>query len=257
MKWIVNYSARSHVGLRRENNEDNLFANGVCLPVGVGNRPFSLDGVANVPSVFAVCDGMGGEQAGEIASLAAVETLHKSEEELRRAPPKQLDQAVQQYVLRAHQTIQTKMQGERSGTTLALVVFTTSGARCFNLGDSKIFLQQGNRFRQITHDHTVYADRLRMGQRPKGNERADRRLTRCIGIGEPKPVEAYPVISGNFRLLICSDGLSDMVVPQEISNILAAAPYAAAADRLVQAALDNGGRDNITVIVLDVKRRWF
>ena len=257
MKWAVNYSARSHVGLLRKNNEDNLFANGVRLPPNLGNRPFSLDGVTDVPSVFAVCDGMGGEAAGEIASLLAVETLHKIEGEFHCALPGQLDQVVRQYTRRTHQAIQTRMQGERSGTTLALVVFTASGAYCFNLGDSKIFFHHGRRFQQITHDHTVDADRLRMGLRPKEGERSDHRLTRCIGIGEPKPAEAYPVISGNFRLLICSDGLSDMVVPQEISNILAAFPYAAAADRLVQAALDNGGRDNITVIVLDVKRRWF
>lgn len=257
MKWIVNYSARSHVGLLRKNNEDNLFANGVRLSPDLGNRPFSLDGVTDVPSVFAVCDGMGGEESGEVASLMAVETLHKLEGELRCAPAGQLDQAVQQYTQRAHQAIQARMQGERSGTTLALAVFTASGAYCFNLGDSKIFFHQGKHFRQVTHDHTVDAERRRMGVQPQKGRRADRRLTRCIGIGEPKLAEAYPAISGNFRLLICSDGLSDMVAPHVISGILATASHTAAADQLIQAALDNGGRDNVTVIVLDVKRRWF
>ncbi len=256
MDWIVRYSARSHVGLRRENNEDNLFAEGVYLPPDLGNRPFSLDGVAGVPSVFAVCDGIGGEEEGETASLLAVETLCKSREALCRASPEQLDGAVQQYARRAHQAVHAKMHGVRSGATLALAVLTAHGVRCFNLGDSRIFLRQGKRFRQITHDHTVDAERLRMGLRPKEGERADFRLTRCIGIGEAKPVESYPVISGSSRLLICSDGLSDMVAPQEISDLLADSP-AAAADRLVQAALDGGGLDNITVIVLDVKRRWF
>ena len=105
MKWTITYSARSHLGLCRGNNEDNLFANGVILPSDLGNRSFSLDGVANGPAVFAVCDGMGGEEAGETASLLVAETLRGSAEELRCAPPRQLEEAVWQYVRQAHQAI--------------------------------------------------------------------------------------------------------------------------------------------------------
>lgn len=255
MKWTITYSARSHLGLCRGNNEDNLFANGVILPSDLGNRSFSLDGVANGPAVFAVCDGMGGEEAGETASLLVAETLRGSAEELRCAPPRQLDEAVWQYVRQAHQAIQLSAQDVRSGSTLALCVITTSGIHCFNLGDSRIYCLRRGHFWLVTNDHTVEGDRMCMGFHPRAGERADHRLTRCIGIGELRPVEAYPVIPGSCRLLICSDGLSGMVDNQEMEDILARQICPQAADLLLQSALKNGGHDNITAIVLDVERR--
>lgn len=255
MGWTITYSARSHVGLRRENNEDNLFANGVLLPPGSGNRPFSLDGVAGVPAVFAVCDGMGGEEAGERASLLSVTALQNSAEELCGASPKDLEEAVQQYTRRAHKAIQSEAQGTRSGTTLALAVLTASGIRCFNLGDSRIYCLRQGRFWQVTNDHTVETDLLRMGVSPRNDGQADHRLTRCIGIGDLKPVEAYPSISGSCRLVICSDGLSGMVDVGCMEEILKSTGCSAAADLLLQAALQNGGHDNVTAIVLNVEHQ--
>ena len=252
MKRKVIYSVRSHVGLRRANNEDNLFADGVILPQKAGNRPFSLDGVAGIPSIFAVCDGMGGEEAGEVASLAAMEALQAEKDTLYRTSPKELSQAVQKFAERAHRSIQAHTEGTRSGATLALAAVTASGALCFNLGDSRIYCMQAGHFRQVTYDHTVISDQLRRGIRPTEGAQPDRRLTRCIGIGTSQAVEAYPAIKGDFRLLICSDGLSGMVSDDKLASILfAAAQPSIAADKLVQAALEGGGQDNITAIVLD------
>lgn len=255
MKWTITYSARSHLGLCRGNNEDNLFVNGVILPSDLGNRSFSLDGVANGPAVFAVCDGMGGEEAGETASLLAVETLRGSAEELRHATPHQLEEAVRQYARQSHQAIQLSAQDARSGSTLALCVIRTSGIHCFNLGDSRIYCLRQGHFWQVTNDHTVEGDRIRMGFHPRAGERVDHRLTRCIGIGELRPVEAYPPIPGSCRLLICSDGLSCTVDHQEMKDILARQICPQATDLLLQSALKNGGHDNITAIVLDVERQ--
>lgn len=252
MKRKVTYSVRSHVGLRRVNNEDNLFADGVILPPGAGNRPFSLDGVAGIPSIFAVCDGMGGEEAGEVASLTAMETLQSRKKALYHTPPKELSRAIQEFAERAHSSIQDHTEGTRSGATLALAAFTASGAFCFNLGDSRIYCMQAGHFCQVTHDHTVIADQLRRGIRPMEGTQPDRRLTRCVGIGAPQAVESYPAIKGDFRLLICSDGLSGMVSGDKLASVLfAAAQPSMAADKLIQAALDGGGQDNITAIVLD------
>ena len=252
MKRKVIYSVRSHVGLRRVNNEDNLFADGVILPPEAGKRPFSLDGVAGIPSIFAVCDGMGGEEAGEVASLASMEALRAGKEALYHTSPKELPQAIQEFAEQAHRSIQAHTEGARSGTTLALAVFTTSGVLCFNLGDSRIYCMQAGYFRQVTYDHTVIADQLRRGIHPAEGTRPDRRLTRCIGIGAPHAVESYPAIKGDFRLLICSDGLSGMVSDDKLASILfAAAQPSMAADKLIQAALEGGGQDNITAIVLD------
>ena len=103
MKPAIIYAARSHVGRRRENNEDNLFADGVIRSLNSGNRPFSLDGVTEAPSVFAVSDGMGGEEAGETASFLTVQTLLTARDQIETAPSRQ---AVQAYVDRAHRAIQ-------------------------------------------------------------------------------------------------------------------------------------------------------
>lgn len=254
MRKTVRYAARSHVGLRRENNEDNLFAGAVILPPDAGNRPFSLEGVADVPCVFAVSDGMGGEEDGETASLLAMETLRAHRERLCSAPPRRLNRAVQRYVEEANRAVQAGTAGQRSGATLALVVVNPAGAFCFSLGDSRIYCWQGDRLRQITQDHTVDAERQRRGLPSGPGVRPDHRITRCLGAGELQPAEGYPAITGDFRLLICSDGLTDMVDRRALGAALAQAPHPAqAADRLVRTALAGGGRDNITALVLDAR----
>jgi len=252
MKRRVIYSARSHVGKRRENNEDNLFSDGIILPSDIGNRPFSLDGVTNAPSIFAVCDGMGGEESGEVASRLVMETLQAEAEQLCRTAPRQLPKAVQRFVERGHQAVQDRVEGARSGATLAIAAFTNTCVFCFNLGDSRIYCLQSGHFRRVTNDHTVAGDQLRRGLCPPEEVRRDCRLTRCIGIGLSQAAEAYPAIKGDCRLLICSDGLTDMVGDEELAKILFSLNQPSeAADSLIQAALRYGGRDNVTAIVLD------
>ncbi len=259
MKWTVNYAARSHLGLLRENNEDNLLADGVLLPPSLGSRAFSLDGTTSVPAVFAVCDGMGGEAAGETASRLTAETFAANRDALLAAAPSSLEAAVQSCVRQAHRAVGSSApSGRRSGSTLALAVLTCRGVRCFNLGDSRIFCSRRGRFWQVTHDHNVWADHLLAGIPPSADTRPDYRLTRCVGIGRPQPAESYPVIPGSCRLLLCSDGLTDMVAAQDISVILREADSpSTAADRLVQAALRNGGLDNVTVLAVEIRRSWF
>ena len=254
MRPTVVYAVRSHVGKQRENNEDNLFANGVVRPLNSGNRPFSLDGVAEAPSIFAVCDGMGGEEAGETASFLAVQTLLTDRGQIQKAPPQQMRQAVQAYADRVHKIIQEG--GKRSGATLALAVVSAESIFCFNLGDSRIYLWQADRLRQITNDHTAAVEGLRRGLPLSEQECSDFRLTRCVGIGSSRTVEAYPAFRLNGWLLLCSDGLTDLVDPQEMEQILRTAPQVSgAADGLVQAALRHGGGDNVTVIVAQIRRR--
>lgn len=259
MKWTVNYAARSHLGLQRDNNEDNLLADGVILPPSLGNCAFSLDGTAAVPAIFAVCDGLGGEAAGETASRLTVEALAADRDAFLSVAPQELEGVVQSCVRRAHMAVKASTPpGRRSGSTLALAVLTHRGVRCFNLGDSRIFCSRRERFWQVTHDHNVWADQLRMGIPPPADAQPDHRLTRCVGIGHPQLAESYPMISAGCRLLLCSDGLTDMVAPSDISLILReSASPAAAADRLLQAALQNGGQDNVTVLTVEIRRSWF
>jgi protein phosphatase len=255
----VEYSARSHVGKVRENNEDNLYVDGIILASDVRERPFTIDGITNLPTIFAVCDGMGGEDDGEIASLLAVQTLLNYERKIKTARPKQLNETIQSYVDEISESIrsETDKSGKRTGTTLALVVVAKNGLFCFNIGDSRIYCYQKAELKQITNDHTLIAEKIKNGiieASQAAGVAGGNKLTRCIGIGNNSNTESYPTITGKCRALICSDGLTDMVNPAEIENILRESERTAnAADYLLDTALRFGGKDNTTVIVIDVE----
>ena len=255
----IEYSARSHVGRVRGNNEDNLYVDGVILTPDMRERPFSIDGSTRSAAVFAVCDGMGGEDNGEIASLLAVQALLNAEGQIKSNIPERLEETVQSYVKEVCESIRTETEssGKRTGTTLALAVICEKGIYCFNSGDSRIYGLKKSDFWQITNDHNLAAEHIRNGIITK-NQAADvingNKLTRCMGIGNVSDVESSPPVTGDCRILICSDGLTDLLNDGEIENFLRTSTRAAnAADYLLQSALEKGGKDNVTVIVLDVK----
>ena len=270
---IVEYSARSHVGRVRENNEDNLFINGITLSPEMRERPFAIDGSTQFPAIFAVCDGMGGEDSGEVASITAVQTLQQFSTQMKSSPSKTLNEIVGLYVEKTSQAILSQKEDvcSRTGTTLALIVAKKNGLYCFNLGDSRIYSLQKSHCRQVTNDHTAMAEQVRANTstgvntgaglsaststtQPAINARSGHKLTCCIGIGSILPAQDYPPITGKCRILICSDGLTDMVKKAEIEHLLNIADTTEnAATSLLNAALKNGGKDNITVIVLEVK----
>ena len=240
---MIEYSARSHVGRVRGNNEDNLYADGVILTSQNREQPFTIDGVTACPAIFAVCDGMGGEENGEFAAMTAVQNLLAADSAIKAEDCTRLGETLQQLINDINESIHsyTLTYNKRAGTTLALAVITESGAYCFNMGDSRIYALHKDCFRQITNDYT-----------PDGL--AGSKLTRCIGIGDISTVEAYTPIPCNSRILLCSDGLTDMVSAAEIESILRVSQRTVnAADYLLNTALVNGGEDNITVIVADIK----
>ncbi len=246
----VIYSVRSHKGNVREKNEDNFLADGITLLTEYENKPFSIDASAFSPIVLAVCDGMGGEESGEFASLTAVKKLS----EAKLQSQKEINSAVRNCIEAANDEICSS--GKRSGTTLALAVISEKSTHCFNVGDSRIYLLKNRSFRRITNDHTKGAEKVKNGVIPVEKERQSEdanKLTRCIGIGNYRSAENYPVISGKYRLLICSDGLTDMVTDVEIHKVASEnAKISDVADKLLQAALNNGGEDNITIIAADI-----
>lgn len=251
----VMYSVRSHKGNVREKNEDNFFADGVTLLAEYTNKPYSIDASTSSPIVLAVCDGMGGEESGEFASSITVKKLSEAKLQLQ----KELNSAVRDYIEAANDEI--SYSGKRSGTTLALAVISEKGTYCFNVGDSRIYLFKKKNFTRVTNDHTKGAEKVKNGTISEEKERKDQggnQLTRCIGIGNYRSAENYPVIGGKYRLLICSDGLTDMVTDDEIKKITSEnVKIADVAEKLLQAALNNGGEDNITIIVADVSHRRF
>ncbi|MDR0272786.1 MAG: serine/threonine-protein phosphatase [Clostridiales bacterium] len=224
----IMYSARSHVGIVRDNNEDNLFVGGITLQPNTYS--FSINGRADVPGIFAVCDGMGGEANGEIASLIMAETLAEIDAQT---------ETIQPFIEKAHEAIDTeaKHRGARMGTTLALAIITKKKIRCFNIGDSRIYFLRKKIFSQVTNDHKL---------------ENTNKLTRCIGIGGAREAQEYSLPSKKCRILICSDGLSDMLSAREIENAMRCNKKTAdAANSLLKEALEKGGKDNITLIITD------
>jgi len=250
------------MGMVRTNNEDNLFVNGVFLPPDVCESAFAIDGNTRSAAIFAVCDGMGGEENGEIAAQIAVKTLSDLSDLIIASAsnsPDKLNEAVQSFVNEVNERIRTEadVSGMRMGTTLALAMISDIDTRCFNMGDSRVYCLKKAVFKQITNDHTLAAERIVPGSRIYDHAIATdvgNKLTRCIGIGNVLTVERYPPILGKCRLLICSDGLTDMVSAAEIEDVMRTYDRVSdAADAFIKLSLTNGGNDNVTVIVIDIK----
>ena len=252
-KIKIAYSARVHIGLLRTSNEDNIYTAGISLPIASRDAPFAIDGSVAASTVFAVCDGMGGEDDGEIASLIAVQALAGTEPQLTSAAAHELPRLIQSAVDSANDELRKLSDGaKRIGTTLALVVARTDGIYCSGIGDSRIYCLRRGEFWQISRDHTLAAEHQNRTQSPK----TAHMLTRCIGIGAAQ-TEHFATLHGACRLLICSDGLTDMVDSHTIERLLRQSDSTSeAASALANAALCNGGRDNVTVVVLDVTQKY-
>ena len=258
---VVDYSVRSHKGFVRRHNEDNLCANGEVLPPQADQRCFSMEGKVSLPCFFAVCDGMGGTDRGGLASFLAVQTLAQRKTELLSAPNCSLKEVVTKVIEEVDTAIRARCRGEESaGTTMCLAVMTRHSTRCFNLGDSRIYFHYKGKLIQVTHDHTWLAEKME-NERPLRAESVMEnmhKITRCLGVGPKCPVEVYPPLRKKGRLLLCSDGLTDMLSTQEIAAILDKRNVPAeASEALLTSSLDKGGEDNITIIVADIAPRSF
>ncbi|MDO8389163.1 MAG: Stp1/IreP family PP2C-type Ser/Thr phosphatase [Actinomycetota bacterium] len=212
------------------------------------------------PMVFAVADGMGGHQAGEIASAIAATTLH---ERLGHGAAS-VDVAVAAVVeanAAIFQGAHTNLDQRGMGTTLtAMVVLADqgSGARLavLNVGDSRTYVLRNGRLRRVTVDHSYVQELVSTGHITEYEARNHPRrniVTRALGIEPSVRVDTWvlPFVRGD-RYVLCSDGLVDEVDDDEIASVLAvhASPQAAA-EGLVAVANRNGGRDNVTVVVVD------
>ena len=255
------------MGKQRENNEDNLYFNGEFLTVETREKPVDFETVCGDSRQFyAVFDGMGGEQLGELASLIAVETLHEYAELLKdAAEEKNIGAEIESYIHKANGLIceaQKSSGANRIGTTFALLAVEANCVNLYNIGDSRIYLMRKGKLEQLSFDHTAVANSVRMGiltpEQAKTHPHRNR-LTQYVGIDAAEMViEAYKntiQMKNKDIFLLCSDGLTDVVDEAEISRILTETDSPAEASRqLVDAALARNGKDNITVIVLLYRR---
>ncbi len=227
-------AGRTHVGRIREHNEDAFLVR---------------------PPLFAVADGMGGHQAGEVASAHAIEEIAGAFDAGRVVGGADLVRAFQgaNEIIRADGHRNPLRQG--MGTTCVAVLLEPTSAHVAHIGDSRAYLLRAGRLERLTDDHSLVAALVRDGYlRESDAERDPRRhiVTRALGAdAEAMPdLRDVPLEPGD-RLLLCSDGLSGVVHEQEIATLLAKGTPADAAAALVARTLDLGAPDNVTVVVVD------
>lgn len=247
MNYNILFSCVSHIGRRRSMNQDNFICNGQYIASEEDSIKFPLEGCMTVhaPLFFGVFDGMGGEECGEIASLIAAQQAAKT------VIGKHPTDDFLKYCTEANEKICQYAQDHdigSMGTTAAMLAFAKSGIVLCNIGDSKIFHFSEGVMEQISLDHVVLSA---YGTKPP--------LSQNLGIpSDELLIEPY-IACGKYHpediYLICSDGLTDMVKSDEIEEVLADMPFEKVTQTLLDKALVNGGRDNITIIVCKIKRK--
>jgi protein phosphatase len=235
----------------------------VTLAVGVrtdtGNRrAANEDSVLAESPVFVVADGMGGHEAGDRASAAVVAAFDRYARVGERAS---ID-GVRMALAAAEAAVEGLATGSARGagsTVTGVALVDHEGLPCwlvFNVGDSRVYRQLGTDLQQVTIDHSLGQELVDSGELRREDLREFPRrnvITRAIGAVDSAADSWLLPITNGERLLICSDGLTSEVTDEAIRATLTMTGRAdAAADALVERALEAGGRDNITVIVVDV-----
>lgn len=257
-KLKANVCSVTHAGRIRKENEDNYDLNGRMTSTGDLKKGSAFVQSMTEPFHLSVCDGMGGESYGELASGIAVETIaahasnvYESGEDFSFAISNCLDDANNRICA------EINARGKRMGTTLATIYAIKGKVICVNIGDSRVYHYSKGILEQISFDHThaqtiVDAGEVSMdniGQIPDA-----KRLTRHLGVfpeegGLSPNISVIDDVDDGDIILLCSDGLTDMLSDDEITAILSTGENAQGiASKLVRRALEVGGKDNITVM---------
>lgn len=245
---------QTDVGLEREHNEDSLFTFATAQETDLGRRSIGL---------FMVADGMGGHQHGEVASEMVIRQVAR---QLLQSlplvpdglPPQQTyDLLIQQAILHANEQLMAQVQG--AGTTLTLVLIIEQEMTLAHIGDSRAYLWTPQAFRQLTTDHSLVARSIAEGvldpqeadDHPQKNI-----LYRAIGQNSEPEIElTHLTLPMSGAVLLCSDGLWGQVSDADMQVILAAAPTPqTAVATLVDQARQHGGDDNISAILIQMRR---
>ena len=242
---IREYAGLSDVGSVRENNEDRWFGDPAA-------------------GLFVVADGLGGHAAGEVASQRAVEQVPRLLASRRQSlATRQESQAARTLnaVLRAvNRTIWQEAQSNTAyrgmGTTVAFVLVMDETAIVVSVGDCRVYLQRAGTLHLLTHDHSLaqyLLDNQMMAADDPRLSFARRQLLQHLGMATPPlPWMRKLTLAGGDRFLLCSDGLTDMVPDEGIAAVLRREPRVqAACAELVDLAKLAGGRDNVTVVLVD------
>ncbi|MSP54318.1 MAG: cyclic nucleotide-binding domain-containing protein [Myxococcales bacterium] len=243
-------AARTDPGKKRQHNEDAMAA----MPE---------------QGIYVVADGVGGRAAGEVAAAICVDAFRAAAAgiaervstfnaqptmETRNGVLLAMDETCQTASRRIYETAESEGKAGMT-TTLVVAVFGSGMAFLCHVGDSRAYLVRNQRLHQLTEDHSMVNELVRSGKMTLAEARASRHrhvITRAVGLypNVQPSLAAVDLVAGD-RFVLCSDGLSDVVPEDVIALEGSAESLDAGAEALLRAALDNGGPDNITVILID------
>jgi len=236
MSSTVRFNARTHVGRVRQLNEDSI----LVLPD---------------QKIWVVSDGMGGHEGGDWASQTVVDSIATLPPDL---PATEKLSAIRQALQAAHAMILAEAERRHAtvGATVVALVLSDGHFSALWAGDSRLYRLRDGDIELLTHDHSLVAAFVEAGQmdwdaadqHPQSNA-----ITRAVGVGDELELDKIrgEIASGD-RFLLCSDGLNKYATIAEIGRQLTGVPLELVTDNLVQLALDRGGADNVSVIVVDV-----
>lgn len=231
------HNAITHVGNVRAVNEDSILA-------------------LEDQKIWVVADGMGGHSAGDFASQTVTEAVAMIPLDL---DPKDKMQALREAVMNAHATILSEIE-ERGASTIgaAVVALTMSGDHfvCFWAGDCRLYRLREGHIELLSSDHSVVAELVHAGQLTwdeAENHPQSNAITRAVGVGEELEIDKIRgTLQAGDRFLMCSDGLNKYAGFDVLQRVLMGNPLMNVCDKLLNIALDGGGADNISIIVIDV-----
>ena len=233
----------THIGQRREMNQDYMYT--------------SETAVGNLPNLFLVADGMGGHAAGEYASRFTVEKLvEKIKESSQTEPVALMKESVEQ--VNAMLLAEANADRAKAGMGTTIVAATVIGDKLFaaNVGDSRLYVINEESITQITRDHSLVEEMVRLGEMNKedAKDHPDKNIiTRAIGVMPEVAPDFFEIsLKDQDMILMCSDGLTNMIDDIDIKKIvLGQRDIVEKAEKLVETANQNGGRDNITVVLVE------
>lgn len=240
----MKFYAITDIGRKRELNEDYIYTSG--QPIGA------------LPNLFIVADGMGGHKAGDYASMHTVDRFVEVIRELGEEHGVQ--DAINEAVTAANAYIYQRSRENSNlsgmGTTLVLASCIGNEAIVANIGDSRLYLVNDDAMTQITRDHSLVEEMVTLGgiDREMARNHPDKNIiARAVGVKEKVAADFFEVdLTKGDKLLLCSDGLTNMLRDEEIYQIIQNnKELEQAAKALVDAANENGGRDNIAVVLVE------
>lgn len=237
----------TNIGKKRKVNQDYVYT--------------SEQAIGTLPNLFIVADGMGGHNAGDYASRLAVEIIVEEAASACDGTPEEiLTKAVQCANRKIRKCAEENPDLEGMGTTIVVASIIEDTLIVANVGDSRLYVVNGKGMKQVTRDHSWVEEMVRRGSLGKEEARnhPDKNIiTRAVGVEDTVQVDFfYKKVEAEDQILMCTDGLTNMLEDEEIRMIMnGARDIVEKAEKLVDKANENGGRDNISVVLVETSKQ--